>query len=145
MKMTPAAQPADFKTRQWFLIDAENAILGKLATQVANVLRGKDKPVFSAHVDCGDYVVIINASKIKLTGNKMKDKLYRRHSGYLGNLKEQSAEMVLEKKPKRMIEEAVKGMLPKNKLRRHFMEKLYIYSDAEHKHAGQNPKPLTHS
>jgi large subunit ribosomal protein L13 len=142
-KMTIAAKLSDFQSRTWYLVDAENMVLGKMATQIANVLRGKNKSNFSEHVDCGDYVIVINANKVLLTGNKMEDKLYRRHSGYLGNLKEEPAKDILAKQPKRVIEEAVKGMLPKNKLRKHFVGKLYVYADADHKHLGQNPTPLS--
>ncbi|EKD93889.1 MAG: 50S ribosomal protein L13 [uncultured bacterium] len=142
-KMTIAAKLSDFPSRAWFLVDAENMVLGKMATQIANVLRGKNKANFSEHVDCGDYVIVINANKVLLTGNKMEDKLYRRHSGYLGNLKEEPAKDILKKHPKRVIEEAVKGMLPKNKLKKHFEKKLYVYADADHKHLGQNPTPLS--
>lgn len=144
MKLTTASKLEDFKgKRQWYVVDAENVVLGKLATQIAKVLRGKDKPAFSAHVDCGDHVVVINAEKISLSGNKLEDKMYRRHSGYLGNLKETPASEVIKKNPKRIIEEAVNGMLPKNKLRRHFIGKLHIYAGPEHKHEGQNPKTLS--
>ena len=127
MKLTKASKLTDFQgKRQWFVVDAENVVLGKLATEVAKVLRGKEKPSFSHHVDCGDHVVVINADKISLSGNKWDQKMYRRHSGYLGNLKEATAREIRTKKPTRIIEEAVYGMLPKNKLRRHFMSKLYF-------------------
>ncbi|HCW32697.1 MAG: 50S ribosomal protein L13, large subunit ribosomal protein L13 [Candidatus Peregrinibacteria bacterium GW2011_GWE2_39_6] len=143
MKSTPAAKLSDFTAhRQWYLVDAQDCILGKLATVVADTLRGKTKAVFSPHVDCGDYVIIINAGKVKLTGAKREKKIYRRHSGYLGHLKEVVAKDVLDRQPKRVIQEAVAGMLPKNKLRKHFLEKMYIYAESEHKHAGQNPIPL---
>lgn len=144
MKLTKASKLTDFQgKRQWFVVDAENVVLGKLATEVAKVLRGKEKPSFSHHVDCGDHVVVINADKISLSGNKWDQKMYRRHSGYLGNLKEATAREIRTKKPTRIIEEAVYGMLPKNKLRRHFMSKLYIYAGPEHKQTGQDPKPLS--
>lgn len=144
MKVTIASKLTDFD-REWYVVDAENQVLGRLATQIANVLRGKNKACFSAHVDCGDHVVIINAEKIALTGNKVDQKLYRSHSGYLGNLKTINARDLLEKHPTRVIEKAVSGMLPKNKLRRHFMDKLHIFAGPEHKHAGQNPKELKFS
>lgn len=140
MKMTPASKLDDFKgKRQWFVVNAENQVVGKLATKIASVLRGKNKANFSEHVDCGDYIVVINAEKVKFTGSKMADKPYRRHSGYLGNLKEETAEKIIEKQPKRILEEAVWGMLPRNKLRKHFMSKLFIYKGVEHKHDGQKP------
>jgi large subunit ribosomal protein L13 len=144
MKLTTASKLIDFQgKRKWYVIDAQDIVLGKLATKTANILRGKDKPSFSAHVDCGDNVIVINCDKVALTGNKMKGKLYHRHSGYLGNLKTQTAEDVMEKTPKRIIHEAVNGMLPKNKLRKHYIKKLYIYTGTEHKHAGQNPTTIT--
>ncbi len=144
MRLTRASKLSDFQEkRQWYVVDAENVVLGKLATQIAKVLRGKDKPAFSAHVDCGDHVVVINADKVALSGNKLDQKMYRRHSGYLGNLKEAPARDILKKKPTRIVEEAVYGMLPKNKLRRHFMGKLHIYAGTEHKHEGQKPQPLS--
>ncbi|MDP2624761.1 MAG: 50S ribosomal protein L13 [Candidatus Peregrinibacteria bacterium] len=141
MKATQFAKKEDFK-RQWYLVDAENIVLGKLATQVAVALRGKDKASFSPQTDCGDYVIVINAEKIALTGNKIDQKLYRSHSGYIGNLKESTAREVMGKQPKRIITEAVYGMLPKNKLRKHFMNKLHIYAGSEHKHEGQQPVKL---
>ena len=140
--ITPYTKLKDFK-REWYVVDAEGQIPGRLATHIANVLRGKNKTNFNSHLDCGDNVIVINAEKIELTGNKLDQKMYRRHSGYLGNLKEFTAKEVLEKHPTRILEAAVNGMLPKNKLRKHFLSKLYIYAGPEHKHAGQNPKPLT--
>lgn len=140
-KLTLYPKLAELK-RQWFLVDAQNVVLGKLATQVAVILRGKNKPTFSENVDCGDHVIVINAEKVVLTGNKMEDKIYRRHSGYLGHLKEVKAKDVLAKQPKRVIEEAVYGMLPKNKLRKFVIKKLYIYAGPDHKHTGQQPTPI---
>lgn len=127
---------------EWFLVDAENKILGKVASEVANRLRGKRKSTFTDHLNGGDHVIVINAEKIALTGNKRMDKFYRRHSGYVGHLREESAEKVLEKQPKRILKEAIYGMLPKNKLRKHFMKNLIIESGAEHPHAGQNPQTI---
>jgi large subunit ribosomal protein L13 len=141
MKATAAAKLKDFD-RKWYIVDADGLVLGRMATEIANILRGKNKPVFSSHVDCGDHVVIINAEKVALTGKKIDQKMYRRHSGYLGNLKEQTAREVLEKHPTRIIEKAVNGMLPKNKLRKHFMSKLHLFAGPDHKHAGQNPQEL---
>jgi large subunit ribosomal protein L13 len=128
--------------RKWFLVDAEDRVLGRLATQVATVLRGKHKPQFSPHLDVGDHVVVINARKVHLTGQKLSDKLYRWHSGYIGGLREVRAETMLKTHPERMIEWAVSGMLPKTKLGRAMAKKLKVYADAEHPHAAQHPEPL---
>lgn len=140
-KLTHAAKITDFK-REWFLVDAENVVVGKLATQVAKILRGKTKTSFSPHVDCGDYVVVINAEKVALTRNKMETKIYRKHTGWWGHLQEVPAKTVMERQPTRMVRDAIYGMLPKNKLRDHFMKKLFIYAGPEHKHTGQNPTPI---
>ena len=123
--------------RKWLLMDAEGEVLGRLATKVADTLRGKLKPEFTSHVDCGDYVVIINAEKIVLTGNKLKDKEYRRYTGWMGGLKIRSAEQVMEKDPAIVIETAVKRMLPKNTLSRQIIKKLKVYGGAEHPHKAQ--------
>ncbi len=128
--------------RKWFIIDAKNKVLGRMATQVANKLRGKDKSIFSPHMDCGDFVIIINSDKVKLTGNKWSRKMYQRHSGFPGGFKEETAETLHKKKPTKIIELAVSGMLPKNKLRKVFMEKLKIYSGEEHPHDAQKPETL---
>jgi large subunit ribosomal protein L13 len=130
-------------TRVWYLVDAENQVLGRIATEIANVLRGKNKPVFTPSVDTGDFVVVVNAEKIALTGNKFADKEYYSHSGYPGGLKTIAAGKLLEKKPEDIIKKAVKGMLPKNKLARHMLSKLKIYSGAEHPHKAQQPKALS--
>ncbi|MEM1263758.1 MAG: 50S ribosomal protein L13 [Pseudomonadota bacterium] len=135
------AKPADVR-RDWYLIDADGKTLGRLATEVARRLRGKHKPVFTPHTDTGDYIVIVNARKIRVTGNKMRDKMYHHHTGYIGNLKSISLQKLLEKAPERAIRFAVKGMLPKNALGRQMIGKLKIYADAEHKHAAQQPIPL---
>jgi large subunit ribosomal protein L13 len=140
-KTTAFSHLAD-QDRQWYVVDAQDVVLGKLATEVANVLRGKNKASFTPNVDCGDNVIIINADKVHLSGRKMEQKLYRSHSGYLGHLKEVTAKDVMAKKPTKIVENAVYGMLPKNKLRKHFFKKLYVYAGPEHKHAGQNPTPL---
>ncbi len=129
-------------TRDWFVIDAEGKTLGRLATEIARRLRGKHKPVFTTHVDTGDYIVVINAEKIKVTGNKMQDKIYHHHTGYIGNLKSIPLAKLLEKHPERVIENAVKGMLPKNPLGRAMFKKLKVYAGAEHPHAAQQPQPL---
>lgn len=127
----------------WYIIDANGAVLGKLATKVADVLRGKHKASYSPHLDMGDFVVIINAKNIKVTGNKMTDKLYRSHSGYFGHLKETNLQEMLENKPEQVIEKAVSGMLPKNGLRKEFMKKLKVYGGSEHPHASQQPQTLS--
>lgn len=128
---------------QWFVVDAENAVLGRLATQVANVLRGKHKPMYTPSVDTGDFVVIVNAEKIALTGNKMADKVYYSHSGFPGGIKSSTAAAMLSKKPEELIRKAVKGMLPKNKLARHMLKKLKVYSGGAHPHEAQQPAQLS--
>ncbi len=126
----------------WFQVDAETQTLGHLATKIAHVLRGKHKPIYTPHVDTGDFIVVTNAEKIKLTGNKLKDKQYYRHSGYPGGIKSVNAESLLEKKPEMVIMKAVRGMLPKNRLGRQMIKKLKIYSGKDHPHQAQQPKPL---
>jgi large subunit ribosomal protein L13 len=128
--------------RDWYLVDVENQVLGRIATTIANVLRGKNKPTFTPSVDTGDFVIVVNAAKIALTGNKLADKTYYSHSGYPGGIKAITAGKLLEKKPEDLIKHAVKGMLPKNKLARHMLNKLKIYSGAEHPHKAQQPKAL---
>ncbi|HLO26482.1 MAG TPA: 50S ribosomal protein L13 [Geobacteraceae bacterium] len=128
--------------RDWYLVDAENQVLGRIATTIANVLRGKIKPTFTPSVDTGDFVIVVNAEKIALTGNKLADKTYYSHSGYPGGIKSITAGKLLEKKPEDLIRIAVKGMLPKNKLARHMLSKLKIYSGSEHPHKAQQPKAL---
>lgn len=128
--------------RQWWLVDAEGKTLGRLATEVARILCGKHKPIFTPHLDTGDHVVVINASKVVLTGNKAEQKTYFRHSGYMGGEQHIPFKRMIEKHPERIIDLAVKGMLPKNTLGRHMKEKLRVYPGAEHPHAGQNPQPL---
>ncbi len=127
---------------KWFVVDAADQTLGRLSTQVAAILRGKHKPTYTPHVDCGDNVVIINADKIKLTGKKWDDKKYYRHSGYNGGLTETSAKDMMAKHPTRMVEMAVKGMLPKTKLGNAMYKKLYVYAGTEHKHEAQKPEVL---
>lgn len=129
--------------RDWYLVDATNKPLGRLASEVAKRLRGKHKPVYTPHVDTGDYIVIVNARKIGITGNKLTDKQYFRHSGYPGGIKSMSLQKLLEKAPEQVIEKAVKGMLPKGPLGRAMFRKLRVYADAEHNHAAQQPKTLT--
>ncbi len=138
---TFTAKPAEVK-RDWYVVDATGKNLGRLASEVARRLRGKHKPIYTPHVDTGDYIVVINAEKINVTGNKRKDKMYHRHTGYIGNLKSISFEKLIDKAPERVIETAVKGMLPKNPLGRAMFKKLKVYAGSEHNHAAQQPKPL---
>jgi large subunit ribosomal protein L13 len=128
--------------QDWFLVDANEKILGRFASEIASILRGKKKPIFTPHVDTGDFVVVVNAEKIKLTGKKLKDKKYYRHTGYPGGIKEISAEKLLEKKPEDLIIKAVRGMLPKNSLGRQMITKLKVYAGPAHPHDAQNPKTL---
>jgi large subunit ribosomal protein L13 len=128
--------------RNWFLVDAENKVLGRLASEIATRLRGKHKPNFSPHMDVGDFIVVVNAEKVKLTGNKLDDKMYYRHSGYMGGLSEMRAKEVLEKKPTELLRRAVKGMLSKNSLGRKQLKKLKVYTGGEHPHAAQKPEML---
>jgi len=130
-------------TRDWYLVDAENQVLGRIATTIANVLRGKNKPTFTPSVDTGDFIIVVNAEKIALTGNKLADKMYYSHSGFPGGIKSITAGKLLDKKPEDLIKHAVKGMLPKNKLARHMLSKLKIYAGSEHPHKAQQPKALT--
>ena len=136
------ARKEDQTNRKWWLVDAEGKVLGRLATEVADILRGKNKPQFTPHVDTGDFVVIINADKVKLTGKKWQQKMYHHHSGYPGGLKSVSAEDMVQKKPHVLIEHAVRGMLPKNRLGRQMFRKLKVYAGAEHPHEAQQPKAL---
>ena len=133
---------AESVERDWFLIDADGKTLGRLATEVARRLRGKHKAVYTPHVDTGDYIVVINAEKVKVTGNKAKDKMYYNHSGYMGGLKQINFEDLIQKAPERVIETAVKGMLPKNPLGRAMFRKLKVYAGKEHKHTAQQPQVL---
>ncbi len=135
------AKPADVK-RDWYIVDAEGKTLGRLATEIATVLRGKNKPTFTPHVDGGDFVVVVNAEKVVLTGKKLTQKFYRYHTGYVGGLKEISYKEMMEKKPEEVVSHAVSGMLPKNKLRDKMMTRLKVYRSAEHPHAAQNPQVL---
>lgn len=125
--------------RSWYIIDAKDQTLGRLSTKVATLLRGKHKPTFTPHVDGGDYVIVINASKIKLTGNKLEDKIYYNHSGYPGGLRKRTAATMKEKYPVEMIERAIKGMLPKGRLGRQMFRKLYVYADDKHDQIAQKP------
>ncbi len=129
--------------RKWFVVDAEGQTLGRLSTQIATILRGKNKVDFATHMDNGDYVIVINADKFKVTGNKMTDKMYHRHTGYLGGLISTPLEKLLEKKPTRALEAAVSGMLPKTKLRSDMMARLRLFSGSEHTYAAQQPETIT--
>lgn len=128
--------------RKWYVIDAEGKVLGRLATEVANILRGKNKTFFSPHVDCGDYVIIINADKVVLTGNKLDQKLYKTYSGHPGGLKEMTYKKFLAEKPELLVTKAVKGMIPKNKLGSQVISKLKVYAGSEHPHVAQKPEAL---
>jgi large subunit ribosomal protein L13 len=128
--------------RKWFLVDADGKVLGRLASRVATVLRGKHKPGFVPHVDVGDHVVVVNAEKVHLTGRKLRDKVYRWHTGYIGNLREVTAGTMLKTHPERVIEWAVQGMLPKNRLGRAMAKKLKVYRGPAHPHQAQRPEPL---
>ena len=125
--------------RNWYVIDAEGQNLGRVATKVAHILRGKHKPTYTPHVDTGDFVIVVNASKVNLTGNKLDKKVYYNHSGYTGGLRERTARTMLEKYPEEMIERAVKGMLPKGRLGRQMYRKLFVYAGSEHPHMAQKP------
>jgi large subunit ribosomal protein L13 len=142
MMRTYSAKPADIQ-RKWYLVDAEGKTLGRLASRVASVLRGKHKPIFTPHVDTGDHVVVVNAEKIHLTGDKVRRKTYYRHSGYPGGLKSETVEEVLRKKPSAVVERAIKGMLPKNPLGKQMGRKLNVYAGPTHPHKAQRPEPFT--
>ncbi|HIO91904.1 MAG TPA: 50S ribosomal protein L13 [Leucothrix mucor] len=138
---TFTAKPAEVK-RDWFVVDAEGKTLGRLSSEIALRLRGKHKPIYTPHVDTGDYIVVINADKVQVTGRKAKNKIYYRYTGYIGNLKSISFEKLMDKAPERAIELAVKGMLPKGPLGRDMYRKLKVYAGPEHKHHAQQPIPL---
>ena len=135
------ASPATIE-RKWYVVDAEGQTLGRLAAEVAKVLRGKNKPIFTPHVDTGDYVIVVNASKVKVTGKKMDQKIYYNHSDYVGGMRETTLREMMAKKPEKVLELAVKGMLPKGPLGRSMMTKLHVYAGAEHPHAAQKPEML---
>lgn len=135
------ATPSDIE-RKWYVVDAEGKTLGRLATEVATVLRGKHKPTFTPHMDCGDYVIVINAEKVDVTGKKRKEKVYKRHTGYPGGLREVTFEKLQEKKPEEIIRHAVKGMMPNGKLGRQMYKKLKVYAGPEHNHQAQKPEVL---
>jgi large subunit ribosomal protein L13 len=138
---TYVATPAD-RQRDWYVVDAEGRTLGRLATQIAEVLRGKRKPEYTPHCDTGDFVVVVNAEKVAVTGNKREDKLYWRHTGYPGGIRSRSLGEMLERRPEEVLRKAVRGMLPRNRLARQQLRKLKIYAGPEHPHQAQQPKPL---
>jgi large subunit ribosomal protein L13 len=139
----PTPMPAEHEIeRQWMVVDATDQVLGRLASRVATILRGKHKPTYAPHLDVGDHVIVINAERVHLTGKKLRDKQYRWHTGYIGGLREVSAETMLRTHPERVIEWAVQGMLPKNRLGKAMARKLKVYKGAAHPHQAQQPKPL---
>lgn len=139
---TFSAKPEAVK-RDWFVVDADGKTLGRLATEIAHRLRGKHKAEYTPHVDTGDYIVVVNAEKVAVTGNKAKDKMYHHHTGYVGNLKSISFEKLIDKAPERVLQNAVKGMLPRNPLGRAMFKKLKVYAGTEHPHASQQPQELS--
>ena len=138
---TFSAKPAEVK-RDWYVVDASGKTLGRLASEIAYRLRGKHKPEFTPHVDTGDYIVVVNAEKVAVTGRKVRDKMYHRHTGYIGGLKSLTFEKLREKAPERIIEIAVRGMMPRNPLGRQMLSKLKVYAGPAHRHEAQQPKPL---
>jgi len=139
---TYMANPAKIE-RKWYVVDAEGATLGRISSEIAKVLRGKNKPEFTPHIDTGDYVIVVNAEKVKTTGKKLDQKIYYHHSEYVGGMKETTLREMLAKKPEKVIELAVKGMLPKGPLGRQMITKLHVYAGPEHTHAAQKPEALT--
>jgi len=135
------AKPAEVE-RKWYVVDAEGKNLGRMASQIAAILRGKNKPTYTPHVDCGDYVIVINAEKVEVTGKKRKEKIYKRHTGYPGGLREMTFEQMMEKHPTEVVRHAVKGMMPNGKLGRQMYKKLKVYAGPEHEHAAQKPEVL---
>ena len=135
------AKPEEVE-RKWYVVDAEGQTLGRLASKVAAILRGKNKPTFTPHVDCGDYVIVINAEKVAVTGKKRQEKIYKRHTGYPGGLRELTFEQLLEKHPEEVVKHAIKGMMPTGKLGRQMYKKLKVYAGPEHKHEAQKPEVL---
>ena len=127
---------------KWFVVDAEGEVVGRLSTKIAQILRGKHKPIFTPHVDTGDYIVVVNAAQLRVTGNKLQDKMYHRHTGYIGNLKSTNLATLMAHKPDEVLITAVKGMLPKNKLGAAMLKKLKVYADGDHRHEAQQPQPL---
>lgn len=142
MKTTRIPKQSEIQ-RKWHVVDAKGKILGKVATKIADTLRGKNKVIFSPHLDCGDFVIVLNAKEVVLTGKKLEKKEYYRHSRYFGNLKIRTAKKVMEDKPEEVIYEAVKGMIPRNKLRKDMLSRLKIYAEEKHPHEAQTPAPMT--
>ena len=142
MRTTFIAKTAEIE-RKWYVVDATDLTLGRLASQVAAVLRGKNKPIYTPHIDTGDYVIVVNADKIKVTGKKLDQKIYYHHSDYVGGMKETTLKEMMAKKPEKVVELAVKGMLPKGPLGREMYKKLFVYAGPDHKHAAQKPEVLT--
>lgn len=138
---TPFAKKGEIE-RKWYVVDAKDAVLGRLATKIATYLRGKNKPVFTPNVDTGDFIIVINADKIRLTGRKLDDKIYYHHTGYIGGIKAKTARSMMDKQPEKIIEKAVWGMLPKNTLGKQMLSKLKVYKGAEHPHKAQAPEIL---
>lgn len=138
---TASTKPAEVR-RQWYLVDAEGKTLGRLASELARRLRGKHKPQYTPHVDTGDYLVVVNAEKVRVTGNKLQDKMYHHHTGYIGNLKSINLAKLLQKAPERALSYAVKGMMPHNPLGRAMLKKLHVYAGPEHRHQAQQPQTL---
>jgi len=141
VRKTYSAKPEEIE-RTWYVVDAEGKTLGRLAAEIAKILRGKHKPIYTPHVDTGDYVIVVNADKVRVTGNRLDQKIYYRHSGYIGGLKAVPLRRMLETHPERVIEHAVKGMLPKNRLGRKVYKKLKVYASPDHPHQAQKPQPL---
>lgn len=141
MRSTYIAKPAEIE-RKWYVVDADGQTLGRLSSEVAKILRGKHKPIFTPHVDTGDYIIVINADKIKVTGNKLDQKLYRHHTGYAGGLREKTLREMMATKPTEVIKAAVKGMIPHNTLGRQIFSKLHVYAGAEHEQQAQKPEVL---
>lgn len=139
---TYSVKQADI-TRTWYLVDADGIVLGRLAAELAKILRGKNKPIYTPHLDVGDHVIVVNADKVALTGNKLQKKVHYRHSGYPGGLKETSYEVLMRDKPELALEKAVRGMLPKNRLGRSMLKKLHVYSGPDHPHKTQKPEALS--
>lgn len=140
--MTTVSARKEDVIHDWYLVDAKDKTLGRLSTEIARRLRGKHKPIYTPHVDTGDYIVVINASGIKVTGNKMKDKMYHKHTGYIGNLKSMNLETMMNKSPERVLTNSVRGMLPKTKLGNVMIKKLKVFAGPEHTHGSQQPKTL---
>jgi len=141
VRKTYSAKPEEIE-RKWYVVDAEGKTLGRLASEIAKILRGKHKPIYTPHVDTGDFVIVINADKVRVTGKRLDQKIYYRHSGYIGGLKAVPLRVMLQTHPERVIEHAVKGMLPKNRLGRKMYKKLKVYASPDHPHQAQKPQPL---